>query len=231
MIASQRLQLELQDSGELDTLPPFTTLTTEEDWEKKAGHRAPGTYYVVANSASFPPSGDTTPTSTSGRPPTDGGSSRRQSLLSISTEMTDDSLGRRLSNIAIDENTVIVGSFDETSRQSQSGSAISSALMLQLESGRYSPGSPLPGSFIQAQANLGFPGPASLPYPIGRYTQEDLRRRHYRTVVRRHMFSVVGNDGGSSPAVGDVFEQEVATFPLVSTFLSSYSQGQSVACR
>lgn len=216
MTASQRLHLEPQDIRELDTLPPFTALTTEEDWEKKAGHRAPGTYYVIANSASFPPSGDTTPTSSAPRPPLEGASSRRQSLLSISTEISDDSLGKRLSNIAIDENTVIVGSFDETARQSQSGSAVSSTLMLQLESGRYSPGSPLPGSFVQAQANLGLTGPASLPYPVGRYTQEDLRRRHYRTVVRRHMFSISGNTGSASPGEGDIFEQEVQNFPLVS---------------
>jgi hypothetical protein len=36
-----------------DSLPPFTSLSTEEDWQRKAEHRPPGTYYVVANSSSF----------------------------------------------------------------------------------------------------------------------------------------------------------------------------------
>lgn len=36
-----------------DDLPPFASLTTDEDWQRKAGHRPPGTYFVVANSASF----------------------------------------------------------------------------------------------------------------------------------------------------------------------------------
>src|ERR1700754_2724477 len=37
----------------LDDLPPFATLTTDEDREKKAERSSPGTYNVVVNQDSF----------------------------------------------------------------------------------------------------------------------------------------------------------------------------------
>lgn len=39
--------------SEVDSLPPFSFLTNDEDREKKAEYRAPGTYNVVVNPSSF----------------------------------------------------------------------------------------------------------------------------------------------------------------------------------
>ena len=39
--------------AEDDLLPPFSTLTNDEDREKKAEYRAPGTYNIVVNPSSF----------------------------------------------------------------------------------------------------------------------------------------------------------------------------------
>jgi len=36
-----------------DTLPPFSTLTTDEERERKAETRGPGQYFVLANPGSF----------------------------------------------------------------------------------------------------------------------------------------------------------------------------------
>lgn len=54
MVASFDLfAAELGSAIGRDDLPPFTALSSEESWERKAGHTSPGTYYVVANPASF----------------------------------------------------------------------------------------------------------------------------------------------------------------------------------
>lgn len=39
--------------AEDDLLPPFSSLTNDEDREKKAEYRAPGTYNIIANPSSF----------------------------------------------------------------------------------------------------------------------------------------------------------------------------------
>lgn len=45
-------ELPIQDADE-DHLPPFSSLTNDEDREKKAGFRAPGTYNIIVNPSSF----------------------------------------------------------------------------------------------------------------------------------------------------------------------------------
>lgn len=42
-----------QGSGQLDDLPPFAQLTTDEDRERKAEKATPGTYHVLVNPDSF----------------------------------------------------------------------------------------------------------------------------------------------------------------------------------
>lgn len=46
-------RLRRMDPFEFDTLPPFATLTNDEDRERKALLRKLGTYHVVVNPASF----------------------------------------------------------------------------------------------------------------------------------------------------------------------------------
>lgn len=45
-------ELPIQDADE-DHLPPFSSLTNDEDREKKAEFRAPGTYNIIVNPSSF----------------------------------------------------------------------------------------------------------------------------------------------------------------------------------
>lgn len=45
-------EIPIQDADE-DHLPPFSSLTNDEDREKKAEFRAPGTYNIIVNPSSF----------------------------------------------------------------------------------------------------------------------------------------------------------------------------------
>lgn len=79
-----------------DTLPPFSTLTTDDEREKKAESRDPGTFVVVANLTSFadlPEYRDETPGSLrrgSGYSEIDGGYNGQRSLSGSIVEEVDD---------------------------------------------------------------------------------------------------------------------------------------------
>ena len=125
------------DSGlEEDDLPPFASLTTEEEWQRKAEHRPPGTYFVVANSASFAdsedyrndPDSESQSTSapreeTYGHPSSEATSSSRTMQLPLVTSgsaLGALELGRKrkpAENVSVDADTLILGTFDEGSRR------------------------------------------------------------------------------------------------------------------
>ena len=48
-----RAEKRPRDEGDEDTLPSFASLANEEDRERKAEYRPPGTYFVVLNASSF----------------------------------------------------------------------------------------------------------------------------------------------------------------------------------
>ena len=113
-----------------DTLPPFSSLTTDEDREKKAETSYPGTFHVVVNPNSFihlPEYSDE-----AREPSVPRSSSLRRGSLAVSTIS---SIGRDMRRdstdfIAEDDTTVIIHRFEDTSRRGTfSGKAPESPLL------------------------------------------------------------------------------------------------------
>ncbi|CZR50832.1 uncharacterized protein PAC_00706 [Phialocephala subalpina] len=100
-----------QDSEE-DLLPPFQTLTTDEDREKKAEMHQPGTYHVITNPRSFA----SLPEYRDGGLSMIGGG---QSLVHFGQDGSNETSGMSQNYLGDDEdpNTVILQSFDDTSRR------------------------------------------------------------------------------------------------------------------
>ncbi|KAF2769318.1 hypothetical protein EJ03DRAFT_293334 [Teratosphaeria nubilosa] len=90
-----------------DDLPPFTSLSTDEDRERKAETREPGTYTVVWTPDSFANHPDYSKVSTS--PP----GSRRTSVQSHRGGFSSPASGRKRSSTSSDPNVVILPKFEE----------------------------------------------------------------------------------------------------------------------
>jgi len=201
-----------------DHLPPFTTLENEEDWEMKAGHCAPGTYYVVANSRSFATPSDQraelSPVSPMGA---FEASSRQESVLRIANgSVSDDELSSRIANIALDDATLILGSFADSTRQPLSSSSAQS-LVLHFDSDSSLPQTPTSATFFRSAEAAMSRYQHLQQHPNRSSPHEDQRQIHYRTVIRRYIFGAVDDGQTQSPDVADFFEQEAQRFPLVST--------------
>lgn len=101
-----------------DALPPFTSLETDEERERKAESQNPGTYHVVVNPESFSHlpeyNEEFNETSASKSPELRRGSLALSTISSIGRDAVTETEN---SYVVEDENTVIVRRFEDTSRR------------------------------------------------------------------------------------------------------------------
>ena len=186
-----------------DDLPPFTNLTTDEDWQKKAEYQPPGTYYVVANSDSFAELDE-------------------YKALHSPSAACDPVGGKSPPNIPVDDATVILGIFDESvgrppwkpePRLSRSEPS--------------TPVEPVPSrrsTVSQSQQMV----PVSVQIPLPQLSQlsameqrfetafaDPHLRYHYRSFVRRHLLRIPRDFATGWTDIEDLIEHEATYCPPV----------------
>ncbi|MCJ1294762.1 hypothetical protein MMC34_006320 [Xylographa carneopallida] len=190
-----------------DTLAPFTTLRNDEERQKKAEYRRPGTYFVVAIPLSFVDLEEYR--NTSNDPP-----ERSPVVLGDSTQTV-------AANIALDTETVILGTFEEHPQAAAVWSLPASSNLAGRDYDKVSPQTPSFTSFpsnldrSRASPSLLVDTPQLIATSSSR--QEERLLRHYRNFVRRHLVQIrrekPGASTGDSGFGPDLFEQEASTFP------------------
>lgn len=220
-LLSRLYHSQLANHPRYDFLPPFSSLTNDDDREKKAEFRPPGSYNVIVTPSSlarldeYKASHDaerTTPSAAFQRPKPD----------------FPDPLGQGTENNVItlgDPDTVVLRMFEDNSKKPTSPISPSSRF------GVFSPSSLMSLStrhyFQRTDAFTlsSQPTPPPLTFEI---TPQDPRDCplicHYRNLLSRHLFHV--HRGSTAPALApgavftqELFERTVATFPPVSEIL------------
>ncbi|MCJ1282031.1 hypothetical protein MMC26_001354 [Xylographa opegraphella] len=197
---------EPRPSAAIDTLGAFATLTNDEERQRKAEYRRPGTYFIVATPSSF--LGLEEYRNTSNEPP------------ERSSTAFDDSTQTVTANIALDAETIILGTFEDHPQQP---AAWSLPALSNLGGHDYDDASPQTPSFPRFPSNLD--GLRASPSSLVETTQlsstpsarqEERLLQHYRSFVRRHVVQirrvnpdVSTGDSGFGP---DLFEQEASNF-------------------
>lgn len=191
----------------IDDLPPFTSLTNEEEWQRKAEYQPPGTYYVVTNSESFhdfeeyrSPRSDTS------------------SVASVQATKRSSH-----SNISIDDGTLILGLFEDVPRRLPGSTATApvpeSKLATQLSS---LADDKLNCREAEKEAVMETGRPPPIPASNGDLFEAHLRS-HYRLFVRRHVFRINKEIITASLDIEDYFEIEAGRCPPVRVLKSARS--------
>ena len=190
---------------EEDHLPPFTTLTNDDDWQKKAEYQLPGTFFVVAVPDSF------TDVEEYRASRSDNYGERTETPPGSCNQSTGD-----VPNIYVDSETLILGIFEENSRKPMSNT--DSAPVRRSESTTSSLPTPKRVREDDPEYSNRNPSRAFRHMPDNETLDfsDSALRYHYRTFVRRHLVQLHRNAGTSSPHVQDAFEREAASFPPVS---------------
>lgn len=189
-------------------MPPFFTLTSDEEREKKAENNHPGTYHVIATPDSFvglPEYSDDLSIDSS------------KSLESRRGSTTSSLLSRESSNETTDPNVVILDRFEESSQRYTTP---------QWRKARLSPATSTVTSPPPAASPLQFPfeGYYALSHVLGveRGSEDERLLTHFREVVWRQLiqgqYTQEPFSPLSSPMIpgAEMFEEIASTFPPVS---------------
>jgi hypothetical protein len=183
-----------------DLLPPFAALTTDEDRERKAELKDPGTYHVIANPRSFvslPEYRDENAGSGSG------------SGSAYTNFDPDDEIASHDGSLdgSEDPNVVILKTFDETPRRipiiSSNNPTSSTFPEISQVSGFHPPVS-------MAQTDIRPLGDSSMSMlDVARSGGRDSRLlQHYRTAISPHIIQTARSDRDE-----DLFETQARTYP------------------
>lgn len=204
-----------------DPLPPFSMLSNDEDRERKAEYRVPGTYHVVATTESFSSleeyaeSPDDEPDS---RSRSRGPSKRRRgSLYAPSPESRQD--------VFEDPDTLILGRFEENVRKLPS----LGLLTTQFEHSRSSSLASHSPATSYTQSAHPFRSHNVSPFleTVWEIGEDQHIASFYGTFVRSHLNQVHRDSLGTSaqsgiPTIPDVLDQQAAHFTPVRPIRSSF---------
>ena len=235
---------ETRPLPEEDALPSFTSLTNDDDWQRKAGHHPPGTYYVVANPESFQhleeyrqgrDEHDTRPvTSLSDREWVPQAYENDQETRPPSTTYTgstsqtpitfeaDDSY-YACANTVIDSKTIVLGMFEEDLHRTPHWGLVSPRITLGGGTNTSMAQSPALTVFSRSLDGLSVSAvqPVQNRVSVARSpTEQELHLLlHYRNFVSRHIVQIRRDRPDDTRAGSlqemDIFEQEASTFPPV----------------
>ncbi|KAL8949324.1 MAG: hypothetical protein Q9222_004563, partial [Ikaeria aurantiellina] len=202
-----------------DFLPPFSRLTNDEDREKKAEFRPPGSYNVIVTPNSLAQLEEyKAGQDDENVPVTSGSKSSRASTTGLASPDLE-------ANVITfkDPDTVILRVFEDNTKKTSSPTSPASRFGISSPSSLTSPSSnhyyQRPDTFMLASQQT---PPPSSPFEI---TPQDPRDWplicHYRNILSRHLFQV--HRGSSAPplAAGAFFTQELFE-RTVATFLPLY---------
>ncbi|KAJ5328505.1 transcriptional regulator family: Fungal Specific TF [Penicillium brevicompactum] len=203
-----------------DSLPPFSTLTSDEDRERKAEAFSPGTYHVVVTPDSF--------SSLPEYADEERFRSKSASECRSSAATSPTSVARSECSVREDPNVVILKTFEDTTRRSPSNGKIS----------KFSPTSEISDPFCNLSLSPIFP---ALPSPgvkveeipfldprLDQQSQDSTLFSHFRHVVWRQLFPHDHNldDGSDNHFMTlnvDFLEQEATRFPPLSDAMMAVS--------
>ncbi|MCJ1471848.1 hypothetical protein MMC13_000489 [Lambiella insularis] len=200
---------DLQRIAADDVLPPFTTLTNDDDRQRKAEYRPPGTYVVVATPSSFADLEEY-------KSP---GEEQARRSTTIHTDLTSN----LTTNVAVDSETLILGTFEEHPQTPIHWSRTDSSTLGLREFELRSPQSPAPARISRNPDSLRV-SPPPLPetsHPVATTTRdrEHELRLHYKHFVRRHLVQIRRETSNVSAEWAahdtDLFEQEASKYPPV----------------
>ena len=192
-----------------DTLPPFSSLQNDEEWESKAEHHRPGSFYVVLNAASFTPDREGRSDSQGQDLGLDYAENQRRGSLRIQIPREPSADG-----VHHDSNVVILNRFEEASRPPTSSTSRSAPAI-----------SPSPASsVITCTEGIGSltvaPSPVHIQQPPGfdpLSPSDTALMIHYRHAVRKLLvLPIASTDDDPSSNISmdtpDIFEQEAMLF-------------------
>ena len=227
LTASSSRSLDRQHTTKIyeDLLPPFSSLTNDEDREKKAECRSPGTYILVVNAASFDKAEGYENSSSDAhvrRPEASNDPSSEDGICNNDDTHNDEDI-----SYSGDPDIVILKVFEDDSQKLQfPGSAISrrpSSASCSVTSSATAAHGPEISRFAYNKT------------PLMRMAVHDGRDCslvfHYKTFVHRHLAQAHRDSLGTSLETGtlsapDVFERHAADFlPVgaISTFHPNYT--------
>ena len=169
---------------EPDSLPPFTRLTTDEDWQQKATYQPPGTYYVVANSDSFAESPEY----------------KISTTIDSQSQSSARSNQRAKSNVPIDHATVILGHFEGGSRKS----LVDSAFTTNEHRSSLPPRIPH-ASYSHLRSPMTSPRTSVMAAHPNEHS-ENVLIHHWRSFVRKQLFYTCALTNVSSIGLVDLIE-------------------------
>ena len=182
-----------------DDLPPFTSLTKDEEWQRKAEYHPPGTYYVVANSESFQDFEEYRSTRSNVAPITLDRAAKRSSQ----------------SNVSVDGATLILGVFEDVPRKSPGNPA--AVLMKEQDSTNglsMHTDNKSDQQKAMRRAAIEACRPSVMLIPTVDFSESKLQL-HYRSFVRPHVFRINKEIALASKDTDDFFETEAARCPPV----------------
>lgn len=209
-----------------DVLPAFSTLTNDEDREKKAGYRAPGTYNIVVNLSSFTYLDEYREDSEEAR-------SRVESVLGVphwGQQRSHTIAGRRsYEPLTNDPNVVILSRFEEDTGIATSTSTRSSQHRDSVTPGPSIPSCTNVGRYSEISNTIGdaTSGQCFFQIPYRDSTDHELIS-HFNSFVQRSM-AQVHRDSLGTPSDTDallsyeVFAQQAAQFAPVRVVLHTLS--------
>ncbi|KAI4187282.1 MAG: hypothetical protein L6R41_002918 [Letrouitia leprolyta] len=191
-----------------DFLPPFSTLTNDEDREKKAEFRPPGSYNVIVTPSSLAGLEEYKENHDRDQTPVTGGSKSSKNSL---TDLLCQDLEANVITFK-DPDTVMLRVFEDNTKKLSLPNSPSSRFGPSSSS---SITSPSPGHFYQ-RTDMFTPPP--LTFEIKPQDNRDWPLIcHYRNILSRHLFHV--HRGSITPALApgafftqELFERTVATF-------------------
>lgn len=219
--SSRSVEINVAQLAEEDTFPPFASLTNDEDREKKAELKAPGTYHIIVNPSSFADLGEPSEGDKTNDSPTANGSwSGLLRSEGIAEHLRSPILGANVQ----DPDIVILRKFEDNTRRlppwptHSHSSTPKTAPLTSFVSGSPSSSTSVSQRHDNSRRASAPDTSLSLLDTAIQRRQDDRLLSHYRNFVRRKTFDIWSRRNLISWDEGpthDIFEPLFESYPPV----------------